>query len=176
MLGPGTRMGRYEVMAAIGSGGMGEVYRARDPKLDRTVALKILPSEIAANPQLRLRFEREGRAISKLSHPHICTLYDIGNHNGVEYLVIEYLEGETLAQRLRKGRLPLADALKIAREIVEALDSAHHQGIVHRDLKPANVMLTRSRHEAARFRSGQAEGPERLCVEVPRQPDRTSSL
>jgi eukaryotic-like serine/threonine-protein kinase len=144
MLGPGARMGRYEVVAPIGAGGMGEVYRARDPKLDRTVALKILPSDIAANPERRLRFEREGRAISKLTHPHICTLHDIGNHDGVEYLVMEYLEGETLAQRLRKGRLPLAQALKIAGEILEALDNAHHQGIVHRDLKPANVMLTRS--------------------------------
>jgi eukaryotic-like serine/threonine-protein kinase len=159
MLGAGTRMGRYEVMAAIGAGGMGEVYRARDPKLDRTVALKILPSEIAANPQLRLRFEREGRAISKLTHPHICTLYDVGNHDGVEYLVMEYLEGETLAERLRKGRLPLAQALKIAREIVQALDSAHHQGIVHRDLKPANVMLTRSGSKLLDFGLAKLKAP-----------------
>ena len=139
---PGTRLGPYEIVAAVGTGGMGEVYRGRDVRLDRTVAIKVLP--VAEDPVLRQRFEREGRAISKLAHPHICALYDVGSHDGIEYLVMEYLEGETLANRLRRGRIPLPQVLQIAREIVEALDAAHSCGITHRDLKPGNVMLTRT--------------------------------
>src|SRR6478736_556432 len=124
---------------------MGEVYRARDTRLDRTVAVKVLPSQFAADPQLRERFDREARAISSLQHPHICALFDVGHQDGVDFLVLEYLEGETLADRLgRTGALPVADALKIAIEICDALDKAHRSGIVHRDLKPANVMLTKS--------------------------------
>ena len=123
---------------------MGEVYRASDTRLDRTVAIKVLPQHLSSNPDLKQRFEREARAISSLNHPHICTLHDIGHQDGIDFLVMEYLEGETLAQRLKKGALPLKETLKIAIEICEALDRAHRAGIIHRDLKPGNVMLTRN--------------------------------
>jgi serine/threonine protein kinase len=139
----GTRLGPYEVVAALGAGGMGEVYKARDTRLDRTVAVKILPSALAADPQFRERFDREARAISQLSHPHICTLHDVGDHDGTAYLVLELIDGEPLAARLEKGALPIDQALKIGVEIASALDTAHRAGIVHRDLKPANVMLTK---------------------------------
>jgi len=142
---PGVRLGPYEVVAPLGAGGMGEVYRARDTRLDRTVAVKVLPPQLAADPQLRERFDREARAISSLQHPHICALFDVGHQEGVDFLVLEFLEGETLANRLvRSGAMPVADALKNAIEICGALDRAHRAGIVHRDLKPANVMLTKS--------------------------------
>jgi serine/threonine-protein kinase len=140
----GTRLGPYEVLGLIGAGGMGEVYRARDTRLDRTVALKVLPAELAAEPTLRARFEREAHAISALEHPHICTLHDVGETGGRAYLVLEHLSGETLAERLRKGALPLPRALEVATQIAEALAAAHRQGIVHRDLKPGNVMLTKT--------------------------------
>jgi eukaryotic-like serine/threonine-protein kinase len=140
---PGTRLGPYEIVAAIGAGGMGEVYRARDTRLDRTVAIKVLPQAVAANPQLRLRFEREAKAISALAHPNICTLHDVGTDNGVDYLVMEHLEGETLADRLTRGPVPIEEAVKIAVQIADALDKAHRRGIIHRDLKPGNIMLTR---------------------------------
>src|SRR5262245_4431377 len=141
---PGTRLGPYEVVAPLGAGGMGEVYRARDTRLERAVALKVLPAHLTSSPDSRQRFEREARAISGLSHPHICTLYDIGTQDGVDYLVMEYLEGEPLDARLRRGALPLADLLRCATEIADALDKAHRQGVVHRDLKPGNIMLTKS--------------------------------
>ena len=121
---------------------MGEVYKARDTRLDRTVAIKVLPSHLADKPQLRERFEREARTISSLNHPHICTLYDIGEQDGVHFLVMEYLEGEALAQRLDKGPLPLDQVLRFAIEIADALDKAHRQGVTHRDLKPGNIKLT----------------------------------
>jgi Tol biopolymer transport system component len=143
-LAPGTRLGSYEVIALIGAGGMGEVYRARDTRLDRTVALKILPQSLAPDSHFRERFDREARAISHLDHPHICTLYDVGEHEGTTFLVMQYLEGETLETRLNKGALPLDLALQFAIQIAGALDTAHRAGIVHRDLKPANVMLTKS--------------------------------
>ena len=136
----GTRLGPYEIVAPIGAGGMGEVYRARDTRLDRSVAVKILPEEFAQNAQLHVRFEREARIISSLSHPNICTLYDVGEN----YLVMELLEGETVAERVAKGALPVDQVLRIGTEVANALDRAHRQGIVHRDLKPANVMLTKS--------------------------------
>ena len=139
----GTRLGPYEIVAAIGAGGMGEVYKARDTRLDRAVAIKILPDSLASDPQFRDRFDREARAISQLTHPHICTLYDVGQGVGTAFLVMEYLEGETLEQRLKKGGMPLDEALKIAIQIADALSMAHHHGIVHRDLKPGNVMLTK---------------------------------
>src|SRR6516165_4813095 len=139
----GTRLGPYEVLSALGAGGMGEVYRSRDTRLDRTVAIKVLPETLAADPQFRERFDREARAISQLTHPHICTLYDVGHENGTHYLVMEYLEGETLAQRLERGPIKIEEALKIGIEIAEALNKAHRAGIVHRDLKPGNVMLTK---------------------------------
>ncbi len=140
----GVHLGPYEILAPIGAGGMGEVYRARDARLDRTVAIKVLRSPLSDSPELRQRFEREARAVSSLSHPHICALYDVGNHEGLDYLVMEYLEGETLAARIRKGPLGIDDLLRYAMEIADALDMAHRQGLVHRDLKPGNIMVTRS--------------------------------
>jgi len=141
---PGTRLGPYEIHTAIGAGGMGEVYRARDTRLDRIVAIKVLPNHFASRSDLRERFEREARTIASLNHPHICTLYDIGHENSTDYLVLEYLEGETLAERLKKGPLPLDQVLRFAIEISDALDKAHRKGITHRDLKPGNIMLTKS--------------------------------
>ena len=139
---PGTRFGPYEILGPLGAGGMGEVYRARDTRLDRLVAFKILSPEFANQPSHRERFRRETRAISSLSHPHICTSYDVGEQNDISFLVMEYLEGETLAARLLRGPLPLEEVLQRATEIAAALDHAHRLGIVHRDLKPSNVMLT----------------------------------
>jgi Tol biopolymer transport system component/predicted Ser/Thr protein kinase len=140
----GKRLGHYEILEKIGEGGMGEVYRARDTRLNRTVAIKVLPGRLSAQPDLRQRFEREARAISSLNHPHICTLYDIGEQDGENFLVMEYLDGETLEKRLSKGPLPADQGLRLGVEIAEALDRAHRQGIVHRDLKPGNIMLTKS--------------------------------
>src|SRR5262249_38623367 len=126
------------------AGGMGEVYEARDTRLNRTVAVKVLPSHFSANVEMKARFEREAQTIAGLNHPHICVLYDVGHQDGTDYLVMEYLEGQTLAQRLQRGAMPLDETLKIAAEIADALDKAHRQGVVHRDLKPSNVMLTKS--------------------------------
>ena len=140
----GTRLGPYEILAAIGAGGMGEVYRARDTRLDRIVAIKVLPTHLAERAELRERFEREAKTIASLNHPHICTLYDTGHQDGIDFLVMEYLEGETLAQRLLKGPLPLEQVLQYAIEIADALDKAHRKGITHRDLKPGNIMLTKT--------------------------------
>ena len=140
----GTKLGPYEIQSPLGAGGMGEVYRARDTRLDRTVAIKVLPDHFSRDPELRQRFEREARAISSLNHPNICTLYDIGHQDGTEYLVMEYLEGETLAARLARGNLLLRETLKIGMEVADALALAHRQGIIHRDLKPGNIMLTKS--------------------------------
>jgi eukaryotic-like serine/threonine-protein kinase len=141
---PGTRLGPYEIVSPVGAGGMGEVYKARDTRLDRSVAIKVLTSRLAGAGDLRARFEREAKAISALNHPHICTLHDVGHEGDSEYLVMEYLEGESLSQRLAKGRLPLDQVYRLGAQIADALDKAHQRGIVHRDLKPANVMLTRS--------------------------------
>jgi serine/threonine protein kinase len=140
---PSTRLGPYEIISSIGAGGMGEVYRARDTRLNRIVAVKVLPEHLS-NPQLRERFEREARAISSLSHPHICALYDVGQQNGIEYLVMEHLEGETLAGRLKKGPLPTDQVLQYAIQITDALDTAHKHAVIHRDLKPGNIMLTKT--------------------------------
>ena len=140
----GTKLGPHEILAPIGAGGMGEVYKARDTRLDRIVAIKVLPDHLSNKPDLRERFEREARTIASLNHPHICTLHDIGHQAGIDYLVMEYVEGETLAQRLTKGPLPLDQTLKYAIEIADALDKAHRKGITHRDLKPGNIMLTKS--------------------------------
>ena len=141
---PGTRLGPYDILALIGSGGMGEVYRARDTRLDRTVAIKVLPEHFAGREDLRQRLEREARAVSSLNHPHICTLHDIGHQDGIAYIVMEYLEGETLTARVARGPLPVDDLLRYGIQIAEALERAHRQHMTHRDLKPANVMLTKS--------------------------------
>ena len=140
----GTSLGPYQIEAPLGAGGMGEVYKATDTRLDRTVAIKVLPEHVAQDPDLKQRFEREARTVAALNHPHICTLHDIGNQDGIDFLVMEYLDGETLQQRLERGALPLDQALTVAIEIADALDKAHRQGIVHRDLKPGNIMLTKA--------------------------------
>src|SRR5690242_19778166 len=141
-LSAGTKLGPYEIQSLLGAGGMGEVYRARDTRLERTVAIKILPHELSKDPIRKQRFEREAKTISSLNHPHICVLYDVGHQDGIDYLVMECVEGETLAKRLEKGPLPLEQLLKYGAQIADALDKAHRSGVVHRDLKPGNVILT----------------------------------
>jgi eukaryotic-like serine/threonine-protein kinase len=141
---PGTRLGPYEVVAPVAGGGMGEVYRARDTRLDRTVAIKVLAPGVAADTGGRERFQQEARAISSLTHPHICTLHDVGTEGDIDFLVMEFVDGESLARRLERGPLPVAEAVRVAREVAAALHAAHTRGIVHRDLKPANVMLTKT--------------------------------
>src|SRR5262245_2648910 len=131
-LSSGTKLGPYEILGALGAGGMGEVYRAKDTRLDRIVAIKVLPEKFSNNPDFQQRFEREARAISNLAHPNICALYDIGQQNGIHYLIIEFLEGQTLSDRLNKGPLPPDQVLRYGTEIASALDKAHRQGIVHR--------------------------------------------
>jgi eukaryotic-like serine/threonine-protein kinase len=167
----GSRLGPYEILARIGAGGMGEVYRARDTRLDRIVAIKVIPVHLADRPELRERFEREARTIASLNHPHICTLFDVGHQDGTDYLVMEYLEGETLAQRLMKGPLPANQVLEYAIEIADAMDKAHRKRVTHRDLKPGNIMLTKSgtklldfglaklQHEAAPSDAPASQGP-----------------
>jgi serine/threonine protein kinase len=142
-LSPGDRLGPYEIVAPIGAGGMGEVYKARDTRLDRTVAIKVLPKFIADRDDLRARFEREARAVSSLKHPNICVLFDIGKQDGIDFMVLEHLEGETLDARVHKGPLPLDQVLKYATQIADALDRAHRSDVCHRDVKPANIMVTR---------------------------------
>jgi len=139
---PGVRLGAYEVLRLIGAGGMGEVYQARDTRLDRLVAIKVLSEKVASDDGRRQRFEREARAVAALNHPHICSLHDVGEHGYVDYLVMEYVEGQTLADRVVRGALPIADVWRYATELADALDHAHRRGLVHRDLKPSNVMLT----------------------------------
>jgi serine/threonine protein kinase len=139
-----TRLGPYEIVAPLGAGGMGEVYEARDTRLDRTVAIKVLNSALVASPNLRSRFEREAKTISQLNHPNICTLYDVGHEQGNDYLVMEFLQGESLEERLKRGPLPLKELISIGSDIADALERAHRAGIVHRDLKPGNVMLTKT--------------------------------
>ena len=144
MLAPGTRLGPYEIIGLIGEGGMGQVYRATDTRLDRIVAIKMLPASLAADPVRRERFEREARSVSRLEHPHICPLYDVGEHEGHLYIVMQFLDGETLAERIARGPLSIVHTLEFGIQIAEALAAAHRAGIVHRDLKPGNVMLTRA--------------------------------
>src|SRR5271154_6742384 len=143
-LASGTKLGPYEIQSPLGAGGMGEVYRARDTRLERTVAIKILPSHLSSNPDAKQRFEREARVISSLNHPNICHLYDVGNQDGVDFLVMEFLDGETMSDRLKKGPLPALQLLKCGIEICDGLEKAHKSGVIHRDLKPGNIMLTKS--------------------------------
>src|SRR5215471_8865658 len=143
-LAPGTKLGPYEVVSPLGVGGMGEVYRARDTRLGRDVAIKILPKEMSADAARKQRFEREAKTISSLNHANICALYDVGSQDGLEYLVLEYVEGETLEKKLEKGPLSTDVLLRHGIEIADALDKAHRSGVIHRDLKPANIMLTKS--------------------------------
>src|SRR5215467_7055375 len=143
-LSAGTRLGPYEIQSPAGAGGMGEVYRARDTRLDRTVAIKVLPSHLSANSDLRTRFEREAKTISSFQHPNICVLHDIGRDEQTDFLVMEFLEGETLQARLARKPLTTSEVLQISIELLGALERAHRSGIIHRDLKPGNVMLTKS--------------------------------
>jgi serine/threonine protein kinase len=143
-LAAGARLGPYQVLGSIGAGGMGEVYKARDTRLDRTVAIKVLLDHVSGDPDRRARFEREARSIAGLTHPNICTLHDVGEHAGSMFLVMELLDGETLADRLEKGPLPIEQALTVATAIADSLSAAHRHGVIHRDLKPSNVMLTKS--------------------------------
>jgi len=143
-LAPGTRLGPYEISVPLGAGGMGEVYRALDTRLERTVAIKILPEQLSSDPGRKQRFEREAKTVSSLNHPHICVLHDVGSQDGISYLVMECVEGESLAKRLEKGALPLEQVLKYGMQVADALDKAHRSSVVHRDLKPGNIMLTPS--------------------------------
>jgi len=145
-LATGTKLGPYEIQSPLGAGGMGEVYRARDTRLDRQVAVKVLHSDLTCTPELKGRFEREARALSSLSHPHICSLYDVGSDTNVNFLVMELLEGETLSSRLHRGPLPMAAVVKLGIEVADALAKAHRLGIIHRDLKPSNIMLRLARN------------------------------
>ncbi len=169
---PGARLGPYEIQAFIGAGGMGEVYKARDARLNRTVAIKVLPAHLKDDPQRRQRLLREAQAVAALEHPHIGVLYDIGEHAGTDFLVMEYLEGETLAKRLEKGALPLDQALRYAIEIADALDKAHRRGIVHRDVKPGNIMISKAGAKLldfglAKLRLAQATAPVAGASTIP---------
>ena len=170
----GTKLGPYEIRDQIGAGGMGEVYRATDTRLDRTVAIKVLPEHLADDPQRRERFEREARAVSSLNHPHICTLHDVGEQDGTHFLVMEYVEGETLQKRLEKGRLPFDQALEFAIQIADALDKAHRKGVVHRDLKPGNIMVTKAGVKLLDFGLAKLKGdagPAAAFSQMPTQDD-----
>ena len=175
-LDPGTRLGPYEILDAIGAGGMGEVYRANDTRLSRTVAIKILSSHLSDDPTARQRFEREARAVSSLTHPHICALYDVGHEDGRDFLVMEYLEGETLADRIEKGALPTDETLRYAIQIADALEQAHRHGVIHRDLKPGNVMLTKDGAKLLDFGLAKAALPMRADSTLTASPTLTTPL
>jgi eukaryotic-like serine/threonine-protein kinase len=175
-LNPGIRLGPYEILAPIGAGGMGEVYKARDTRLDRTVAVKVLPSHVAASPDVRERFEREAKAVSSLNHPNICTLHDIGEQDGVDYLVMEYLEGETLARKIEKGPIPTDDLLRYAIDVADALDRAHRGGLIHRDLKPGNIMISKSGTKLLDFGLAKSIGSAAAPSNLTASPTMTSPL
>jgi Tol biopolymer transport system component/tRNA A-37 threonylcarbamoyl transferase component Bud32 len=156
----GSKLGPYEILRLIGAGGMGEVYKAKDMRLGRTVALKILPAHLSQKPELKQRFEREAQTIASLNHPHVCVLYDVGNHDGIDFLAMEFLEGATLGERLAKGPLPIDEALRYAIQIADALNKAHGLGITHRDLKPSNIMLTKSGSKLLDFGLAKLRAPE----------------
>ena len=172
----GTSLGPYEVLGPIGAGGMGEVYRARDTRLDRCVALKILPAHFSCNSELKSRFEREARTLSSVSHPHICHLYDVGSQDGVHFLVMELLEGETLAARLQKGALAPNEVMKIGMEIADALASAHRLGLVHRDLKPSNIMLTKTGAKLMDFGLAKPAAPKSVAAASPLSGETLTSM
>src|SRR5258707_5704727 len=161
-LATGTKLGPYEIQSPLGAGGMGEVYRARDTRLERDVAVKVLSPKVSSDPGSRQRLEREAKAVSKLSHPHICTLHDIGHQDGVDFLVMELVEGETLDQRLAKGALPPEQTIRTAAQIADALAKAHKLGVIHRDLKPSNVMLTKTGAKLMDFGLAKESGPAPL--------------
>ena len=154
----GRKLGPYQIQVVLGAGGMGEVYKAKDTRLNRTVAIKVLPRLLSERADLRQRFEREARAIANLNHPQICALYDIGREDGIDFLVMEYLEGETLCKRLKRGPLTTAQLLRAAIEIATGLDQAHRQGVIHRDLKPGNIMLTKAGAKLLGLWTGEAGG------------------
>jgi eukaryotic-like serine/threonine-protein kinase len=160
----GTKLGPYKIVSPLGAGGMGEVYRARDTRLDRDVAIKVLPANLSSDPSLRQRLEREAKAVSKLAHPHICTLHDIGQQDGRDFLVMELLEGETLEQRLLKGSLPAEQTVRYAAQIADGLAKAHKLGITHRDLKPSNIMLTKVGAKLMDFGLAKQSGPSPLAT------------
>jgi len=175
-LAAGTKLGPYEIQSPLGAGGMGEVYKAKDTRLERTVAIKVLPQHLSMNPEVRARFEREARAVSSLNHPHICVLHDIGCQDGVDYLVLEHLEGETLAARLEKGALPTDMLLRTGIEIADALEKAHRSGIVHRDLKPGNVMMTKAGAKLMDFGLARGTGPSGALGDLTRSPTMSQPL
>jgi len=157
----GTKLGPYEIQSPLGAGGMGEVYRARDTRLERTVAVKVLPSHLSGNPEAKQRFDREARAISSLNHPNICTVHDVGHQDGVDFLVMEFLDGQTLAHRLARGSLRMDEVLKYGMEMCEGLEKAHGRGVIHRDLKPGNIMLTKTAVKLMDFGLAKAMSPAR---------------
>src|SRR5437867_105575 len=171
-----TRLGPYEILAPLGAGGMGEVYRARDTRLGRDVAIKVLPQHLTSSPEVRTRFEREARTVSSLNHPNICTLHDIGREGDTDYLVMELVEGETLADRLAAGPLPAPEVLRIGIEIADGLDKAHRAGIVHRDLKPGNIMLARSGAKLMDFGLARAAGLAAAAGSLTQSPTMTRPL
>jgi len=175
-LAPGTRLGPYQIQSPLGAGGMGEVYRARDTRLERDVAVKVLPANVSSDPSWRLRLEREAKAVSKLSHPHICTLHDIGHQDGVDFLVMELVEGETLEHRLVKGPLPLEQTIRCAAQIADALATAHQQGITHRDLKPSNIMLSKSETKLMDFGLAKEAAPSASAAAIAEMTTEQSKL
>ncbi|MGD0509352.1 MAG: protein kinase, partial [Terriglobales bacterium] len=175
-LASGTKLGPYEIQSPLGAGGMGEVYRARDTRLERDVAVKVLPANLSSAPSLRIRLEREAKAVSKLSHPHICTLHDIGHQDGVDFLVMELVEGETLERRLVKGPLPPEQSVRFAAQIADALAKAHKCGITHRDLKPSNIMLTKNGTKLMDFGLAKQAGPAPLSAALPEMTTEQSKL
>src|ERR1700675_4297513 len=160
----GTKLGPYEIVSPLGAGGMGEVYRARDARLERDVAVKVLPANLSSDPSLRQRLEHEPKAVSKLSHPHICTLHNIDHQDGMDFLVMELVEGETLEQRLTKGPLPSKQTVRYAAQIADALAKAHKKGLTHRDLKPSNIMLTKSGAKLMDFGLAKQASPAPLAA------------
>ena len=164
-LAAGTRLGPYEITTPLGAGGMGEVYRATDTRLKRVVAIKVLPAHAASDQTRRERFDREARAVSSLNHPQICALYDVGHQDGVDFLVMECCDGETLAERLAKRPLPLGQVLRVAIDVAEALAAAHRAGLIHRDLKPSNVMLTAAGAKLLDFGVAKWRTPEQAFYE-----------